>query len=78
MEIMEKELIDTILNCKECYGKGMVNGWVSPDGDYDFDWCDCNPEHLVPNLDQEKKINDTTTTANPVRCSCVCNFGSVI
>ena len=50
---MEKELIDTILNCKECNGKGMVNGWVSPDGDYDFDWCDCNPEHLVPNMEED-------------------------
>ena len=32
-------------NCKECNGKGITNGWVSPDGDYDFEWCDCNPEH---------------------------------
>ena len=34
-------------NCKECNGKGITNGWVSPDGDYDFEWCDCNPEHEV-------------------------------
>ena len=40
--------LTTILNCSECNGKGIVNGWVSPDGDYDFEWCDCNPEHLTP------------------------------
>ena len=34
-------------DCLECNGSGIVNGWVSADGDYDFDWCDCNPEHEV-------------------------------
>ena len=41
-----KTLIDAILNCNECEGVGIVNAWVSSDGDYDFEWCDCNPEHL--------------------------------
>ena len=40
------ELIDTILNCEDCYGKGMT-GWVSPDGDYDFEYCDCNPYRIT-------------------------------
>ena len=41
------EQIDAILNCEDCYGKGLT-GWVAPDGDYDFEWCECNPEHLLP------------------------------
>ena len=42
-----KQLIDNVLNCDECNGTGIVNGWVSPDGDYDFDWCDCNPYRVI-------------------------------
>ena len=41
-----KNAIDEILNCPICEGVGIVNGWVSPDGDFDFEWCDCNPHHL--------------------------------
>ena len=41
-----KNAIDEILNCEICDGTGICNGWVSPDGDYDFEWCDCNPNHL--------------------------------
>jgi len=41
-----KEMIDGILNCPDCYGQGMT-GWVSPDGDYDFEYCDCNPLNLI-------------------------------
>lgn len=26
----------------ECEGTGIINGWVAPDGDYDFERCDCN------------------------------------
>ena len=37
-----------IKDCSICEGAGIVNGWVSPDGDFDFEWCDCNPEHLTP------------------------------
>lgn len=37
-----KEYMTTIQNCNDCYGRGYT-GWVSPDGDFDFDWCDCNP-----------------------------------
>ena len=40
------ELIDTILNCEECYGQG-VTGWVAPDGDYDFEYCECNPYKII-------------------------------
>lgn len=42
-----KSLLDEIYNCSECNGQGMT-GWSSPDGDFDFEWCDCNPEHLTP------------------------------
>ena len=47
------ELIDTILNCEDCYGQG-VSGWVSPDGDYDFEYCDCNPYKII--LDYDKSV----------------------
>jgi hypothetical protein len=43
-----KRLLEEIANCETCEGKGIDNYWVSPDGDYDFEWCDCNPEHLIP------------------------------
>ena len=42
-----KNLLDEIANCEICEGKGITNGWVSQDGDFDFEWCDCNPEHLT-------------------------------
>lgn len=42
-----KNAIDEIVNCEICNGKGISGEWVSPDGDYDFEWCDCNPEHLT-------------------------------
>ena len=29
-------------SCPNCYGQG-VTGWVSPDGDFDFEYCECNP-----------------------------------
>ena len=44
------ELIDAILNCEDCYGHG-VSGWVSPDGDYDFEYCDCNPYKIIIDFD---------------------------
>ena len=43
-----KELYTAILECEICEGRGICNEWVAPDGDYDFEWCDCNPEHLIP------------------------------
>ena len=46
-----KNAIDEILNCPICEGVGIVNGWVSQDGDFDFEWCDCNPHHL--SVDEE-------------------------
>lgn len=33
--------------CPMCEGKGITDEWVSSDGDFDFEWCECNPEHLV-------------------------------
>ena len=41
-----KFLLDQIANCEICEGGGIINGWVSEDGDFDFEWCDCNPHHL--------------------------------
>jgi hypothetical protein len=41
-----KSALDEILNCSLCYGQG-VTGWVSPDGDFDFDYCECNPHSLI-------------------------------
>jgi hypothetical protein len=41
------ELLEKIKNCKDCDGTGISAGWVSPDGDFDFEWCDCNPERLT-------------------------------
>lgn len=38
-------------DCSLCEGKGIVDAWVSPDGDYDFEWCDCNPEHLTEDME---------------------------
>jgi len=52
------ELIDTILNCENCLGFGAT-GWVSPDGDYDFEYCECNPYKII--IDQDKSVVDTGT-----------------
>jgi len=43
-----KTLLFAIEECEICEGKGISGAWVSPDGDYDFEWCECNPEHLIP------------------------------
>ncbi len=40
-------------NCQLCYGQGMT-GWVSPDGDFDFDYCECNPLELL--VDEHGKV----------------------
>ena len=42
-----KNALEKISNCSDCEGSGIVNAWVSSDGDYDFEWCDCNPNHLT-------------------------------
>ena len=66
------ELIDTILNCEDCYGQG-IRGWVAPDGDYDFEYCECNPYKVI--IDRyDMSLSDTgtlftTAEANqPCRC----------
>jgi|APCry1669188910_1035180.scaffolds.fasta_scaffold696464_1 hypothetical protein len=40
-----KNAIEKIVNCSDCYGQGFT-GWVSPDGDFDYDFCDCNPNSI--------------------------------
>jgi hypothetical protein len=49
-----KELYTQIISCEICEGSGISNSWVAPDGDYDFEWCECNPEHLI--IDGEEII----------------------
>ena len=29
-----------MVNCDKCQDTGVMDGWVSPDGDYDFEACD--------------------------------------
>lgn len=48
-----KNAIDEILNCELCYGQGS-SGWVSPNGDFDFEYCVCNPHNLI--LDEMELI----------------------
>ena len=38
-----KNALEAIINCPDCYGQGYT-GWVSPDGDYDYD---CNPNSIL-------------------------------
>jgi hypothetical protein len=47
-----KNALAEILNCEICNGSGISNGWVSPDGDYDFEWCECNPHNLIPEFEE--------------------------
>ena len=42
---MSAEIFIKILDCKECSGQGYY-AWASPEGDYDFEWCVCNPNKL--------------------------------
>ena len=42
---MSAEIFIKILDCKECSGQGYY-AWASPQGDYDFEWCVCNPNKL--------------------------------
>jgi len=46
-----KELYTAIQTCEICEGSGISGAWVSPDGDYDFERCECNPEHLIVDED---------------------------
>jgi len=57
-------------NCKECEGSGIVNGWANADGDYDFEWCDCNPQHLTPdmNLDICIGCNENAVSWDALYC----------
>jgi hypothetical protein len=47
-----KELYTQITTCEICKGGGVSTWWVSPDGDFDIEWCDCNPEHLIIDGDE--------------------------
>ena len=57
------------LNCELCNGTGMVNGWANADGDYDFEWCDCNPQHLTEDmLDVCMRCNENKVTMLELYC----------
>ena len=47
-----KNAIDEILNCDICEGKGISDFWSSADGDFDFEWCECNPNQLIIDGDE--------------------------
>lgn len=51
-------------NCDICKGSGISEGWISPDGDYDFEWCDCNPDHETPDMDYQEPMLDTCISCN--------------
>ena len=40
-----KNALDEILNCNSCNGHGYI-GWADKSGNYDFEFCSCNPHHL--------------------------------
>jgi hypothetical protein len=40
-----KEAYADILDCKECNGHGFT-GYADKAGNYDFEYCICNPHHL--------------------------------
>ena len=54
--------LETILNCELCNGIGY-EGWAYGE-DFDIEWCDCNPEHLTPELDYEYPEKDTCIGCN--------------
>ena len=45
-----KRALEQILECDLCYGHGYT-GWVSPDGDFDIENCECNPNGLPDPLE---------------------------
>ena len=46
-----KNALDEILNCETCNGHGYI-GWADKKtGDFDFEYCDCNP-HSLPDPKQ--------------------------
>jgi len=42
-----KNALDQIANCEICEGAGITDEWAT-ETDFDFEWCDCNPQHLTP------------------------------
>ena len=40
-----KNKVDEIINCNLCNGLGY-EGWANGE-DWDIEWCDCNPEHII-------------------------------
>jgi hypothetical protein len=44
-----KMLLDEIANCDNCKGAGITNEWAN-ETDFDFEWCECNPKRLIPEM----------------------------
>lgn len=40
-----KEHLQQILDCSDCYGQGVIY-WGNGE-DYDFEYCDCNPNRFI-------------------------------
>ena len=55
-------------NCDICKGSGISEGWISPDGDYDFEWCDCNTDHEVQGLDICIGCNENSVSWDALYC----------
>ena len=56
----KKNALETIANCDLCDGVGY-SGWTNGE-DFDIEWCDCNPEHIIPEYDYPEK--DTCIACN--------------
>ena len=41
-----KDTLTAIQTCSICSGVGY-QGWISADGDFDFEFCECNPHGLI-------------------------------
>jgi hypothetical protein len=50
---MSKNTYTEIENCTICNGLGY-EGWANGE-DFDIEWCDCNPNHLIKDYDYPKK-----------------------
>ena len=40
-----KNALEEIENCTDCRGHGYI-GWSNSNGDYDIEYCECNPHKL--------------------------------
>ena len=55
-------MLNTKIDC-DCNGTGITNGWVSPDGDFDFDYCDCSICYAIAIDEHQTKVEIATLCA---------------